>query len=146
MKPLKSRQAIAWLRTEPGFARLGEQAARLAGLQQDLTRCMPALALTVVALERDTLVVGAAHAAVAARVRQLEPTLVASLRRCGWKIDRIRFKPQWRPGAAAPVHAAKTSPGPAAIAGIAALSERIEDPRLKAALRRMADRHGGRSG
>jgi hypothetical protein len=146
MKPLKSRQAIAWLRTEPGFARLGEQAARLAGLQQDLSRCMPALALTVVALERDTLVVGAAHAAVAARVRQLEPTLVASLARCGWKIDRIRFKPQWRPEPPAPAQAVKTSPGPAAIAGIAALSERIEDPRLKAALRRMANRHGGRPG
>jgi hypothetical protein len=146
MKPLKSRHAVAWLRTEPGFARLGEQASRLASLQQDLTRCMPLLALTVVALERDTLVVGAAHAAVAARVRQLEPTLVAALGRCGWKIDRIRFKPQWRPVAAPPPRTPKASPGPDAIADISALSERIEDPRLKAALRRLATRHGGRPG
>jgi hypothetical protein len=141
MKPPTSRAAIAWLRTESGFARLGEQASRLASLQQDLDRCLPALSLSVIALERDTLVVGAAHAAVAARVRQLEPTLVAALGRCGWKIDRIRFKPQWRPVAAPAPRGAKPRPGAAAVAGIAALSERVEDPRLKAALQRLAARH-----
>ena len=76
MKPSrKSKPAIAWLRTEPGFARLGEQASRLAALQVDLQRCMPGLGLDVIALERDTLVVGAAHAAVAAKVPQVTPTL-----------------------------------------------------------------------
>jgi len=141
MKPQKSKQAISWLRTEPGFARLGEQAARLAALQEDLKQSMPTLALNVIALEKDTLVVGAAHAAVAAKVRQLEPTLVAALARRGWRIDRIRFKPQWRPLEAAPVRTVKNGPGPEATAGIEALSVLVEDPRLKAALHRLATRH-----
>jgi hypothetical protein len=142
MKPLKSKQAITWLRTEPGFARLGEQAARLAALQVDLKQSMPTLTLSVIALEKDTLVVGAAHAAVAAKVRQLEPTLIAALARRGWKIDRIRFKPQWRPIEAAAVRTVKQGPGPEATAGIEALSAQVEDPRLKAALHRLAARHG----
>jgi hypothetical protein len=144
MKPrTRSRNAVAWLRTEPGFARLGEQAARLADLQADLARCVPGLALTVVALERDTLVVGAAHAAVAAKIRQSTPTVLAALARQGWKIERIRFKPQWRPGPARPPRRQKDAPGAAAVASIAALAERVEDPKLKEALRRLAARHGG---
>lgn len=142
MKPFpRSRHAMAWLRNEPVLAALGEQASRLAALQADLERCAPGLGLAVVALERDTLVVGAAHAAVAAKVRQVGPTLVAGLVRAGWRIERIRFKPQWRPPAAAPARRPKQPPGERAVAEIAALSDRVEDPRLKAALRRLAARH-----
>lgn len=138
----KSRHAVAWLDAEPGFARLGEQVERLASLQSDLQRCVPGLGLRVVALERDTLVVGAAHAAVAAKVRQLSPTVLAALARCGWKIDRIRFKPQWRPAADGAPRRPKEAPGPRAIAQIAELADRVEDPGLKAALHRLAARHG----
>lgn len=141
MKPYSSRQAFAWLRTEPGFVRLGEQATRLAALQADLTRGVPTLPLTVVAFERDTLVVGAAHAAVAAKVRQMEPTILSALARRGWRIQKIRFKPQWRPEPARPKRRDQDMPGPEAVAGIEALSDRVEDPRLKAALRRLAKRH-----
>lgn len=148
MKPApRSRPAIDWLQAEPGFARLGEQAARLAALQADLRECVPGLALTAIALERDVLVVGAAHAAVAARVRQTGPSVVAALGRRGWRIASIRFKPQWRPSQAPRPRLEKGAPGPDAVAGIAALSERVDDPRLKAALRRFAARHGaGRGG
>ncbi len=138
----KSRHAVAWLEAEPGFARLGEQVERLASLQSDLQRCVPGLGLRVVALERDTLVVGAAHAAVAAKVRQLSPTVLAALGRCGWKIDRIRFKPQWRPTGDGVPRRPKEAPSPRAIARIAELADRVEDPGLKAALRRLAARHG----
>jgi hypothetical protein len=147
MKPaLRSRPAIDWLQTEPGFARLGEHAARLAALQADLGECVPGLALTAIALERDVLVVGAAHAAVAARIRQTAPTVVAALARRGWRIASIKFKPQWRPAQAPVARVAKGAPGPDAVAGLAALSERVDDPRLKAALRRFATRHGAARG
>jgi hypothetical protein len=141
--PARARNAEAWLRAEPGFAALREQAARLADLQADLARCVPGLGLVAVALERDLLVVGAAHAAVAAKVRQVEPTIVAALAQRGWAIRRIRFKPQWRPAPGGPARAPKSAPGPGAIAEVAALAERVEDPALKAALRRLAARHGG---
>jgi len=141
IKPAASRHAVSWLEREPGFARLGEQAARLAALQAELAREAPAMALTVIALERDTLVVGAPHAAVAARLRQLTPSLVAALARRGWRVERIRFKPQWRPAPLPPPRAAKAAPGPGAVAGIRALSDTVDDPRLRAALRRLAARH-----
>jgi len=146
MKPTAARHAVRWLEREPGFARLGEQAARLVELQAELTRQAPTLALTVIALERDQLVVGAPHAAVAARLRQMEPSLVAALARRGWRIERIRFKPQWRPVPGPPPRAAKSAPGAAAIAEIRALSERVDDPRLRAALRRLAARHAPPAG
>ncbi|HYF57883.1 MAG TPA: DciA family protein [Burkholderiaceae bacterium] len=142
LKPSASRPALAWLRTEPVFARLGEQASRIAAVQADLLETMPGLAVTVIAFEQDTLVVGARHAAVAARVRQLEPTLLAALRRRGWKLDRIRFKPQWQAPPAAPVRRVKDSPGADAVARLEELSEQVGEGRLRAALRRMAARHG----
>ena len=142
MKPApRSRPVIDWLQAEPGFARLGEQAARLAALQADLRECVPGLALTAIALERDVLVVGAAHAAVAARIRQTGPSVLAALGRRGWRIASIRFKPQWQPSQAPAARTAKAAPGPDAVACVDALSERVEDPRLKAALRRFAARH-----
>jgi hypothetical protein len=51
MKPPRSRNALSWLTAEPSFARLGEQAARLAALEADVRRALPGLALTVVAFE-----------------------------------------------------------------------------------------------
>ena len=142
MKPFpRTRNASSWLRHEPVFAALGEQAARLTALQADLEQAMPGLGLVVVALERDTLVVGAAHAAVAAKVRQIGPTVLAGLARRVWKIEKIRFKPQWRPVAVVTPRRPKEAPSAQAIAAIDALSDRIEDPRLRAALRRLASRH-----
>jgi hypothetical protein len=144
MKPpsRRARHAVDWLQAEPGFARLGEQAARLAAIEADLRECVPGLVLTAVAFERDVLVVGAAHAAVAAKIRQMGPTVVAALGRRGWKVASIRFKPSFRPVATPAPRLVKGTPTPDAAAGFAALSERVDDPRLKAALRRFAARHG----
>lgn len=143
MKPPATRQAIAWLQSEPAFARVGEQSARLAALQQDLRRSQPTMNLTVVAYENGQLVVGAAHAALAAKVRQIEPSLVASLSGRGWKVDSIRFRTQWRPDVPTRPRPEKGSPGSAAVANISALAQQIEHPALSEALRRLASRHGG---
>lgn len=142
LKPFpRSAQALRWLRGEPAFAQVREQAARLAALQQTLREVMPGLDLTVLALDRDTLVVGARHAASAARVRQVGPTLLAALSRAGWRIEQIRFRTRWQPPSDGPRRPPKATPGPRAIAAIAALSEQVDDPRLRAALARMAARH-----
>lgn len=142
MKKSTSRSAIDWLHREPVLARLGEQADRLAALQVALDRLAPGLSLVVIACERDVLVVGAPHAAVAARLRQSTPSLVAALAHEGWRIERIRFKPQWRPSPQPRRDKQVTPPGAAAVAGLAALAETVEEPRLRAALRRLARRHG----
>jgi hypothetical protein len=143
MKTPPQKAAIAWLRTEPAFAALGEQAARMAALERDLRSALPGIALTVVSFERSQLVVGAAHAAVAAKVRQIEPSLIAALRQRGWQVDAIRFKPHWRPPAAAIVRPVKAAPGESAVAQVAALARQIRHTGLSEALSRLARRHGG---
>jgi len=143
MKTPPQQAAIAWLRTEPAFAALGEQSARMAALERDLRSALPGIALTVVSFERSQLVVGAAHAAVAAKVRQIEPSLIAALRQRGWQVDAIRFKPHWRPPAAAIVRPVKAAPGESAVAQVAALARQIRHTGLSEALSRLARRHGG---
>jgi hypothetical protein len=143
MKTPPQKAAIAWLRTEPAFAALGEQAARMAALERDLRSALPGIALTVVSFERSQLVVGAAHAAVAAKVRQIEPSLIAALRQRGWQVDAIRFKPHWRPPAVPIVRPVKAAPGENAVAQVAALALQIRHSGLSEALSRLARRHGG---
>jgi hypothetical protein len=141
MKPPRSRNALSWLTAEPSFARLGEQAARLAALEADVRRALPGLALTVVAFEHKQLVVGANHAAMAAKVRQVEPTLIAALGRKGWAVDKVRFKPLFRAPVANAPRRDTLPPGADAVAHIADLSQQVEHPGLKDALARLAARH-----
>jgi hypothetical protein len=141
-KAAKSRHALAWLGTEPGFAQLRERTRRLAALQEDLRRCVPGVALDAMSLENGVLVVGAAQAAVAARIRQVGPSILAELNRRGWKVERIRFKPRLAPSGG-PRREPKQPLGANAVASVAALSESVTDPKLREALRRLARRHGG---
>jgi hypothetical protein len=143
MKPPRSRNVLSWLSAEPAFARLGEQATRLAALEADVRRALPGLSLTVVAFEHKQLVVGASHASMAAKVRQVEPTLIAALGRQGWAVEKVRFKPLFRAPAAPIARRDKTAPGADAVAHITDLSQSIEHPGLKDALARLAARHSG---
>jgi hypothetical protein len=142
MPPRKppSRHALTWLGADPAFARAGEHAARLATLQEAVTRCLPDVPVAVVALERDTLVLGAAHAAVAARLRQQAPTVLAALAREGWAIGRLKVRPRWRPTPTRPTRAPRPGPGAAAALGLRSLAEGVADPRLAGALQRLSRR------
>jgi hypothetical protein len=144
MRPLqKSRHALAWLRSEPGFAPLGEQARRLSALQDDLQLCAPTLRLSVISLVGGSLSVSAEHPAMAAKLRQTAPTLVAAMTHRGWKISRIRFKPQIG-RAPPPVRPPKAPPGDKAVAMVAAAADTIHDPALRAAMKKFAARHSQR--
>lgn len=141
-RPSKSRHALAWLDAEPGFAQLQERVRRLASLQQDLRDCVPNVALNAVSLDKGVLVVGAAQASAAAKIRQFGPSILGELNRRGWKVEQIRFKPliaRSRGAARQP----KDRVGVEAVASVAALAESVGDPRLRDALRRLARRHGG---
>src|SRR5215210_5394386 len=94
MKPRVGRHALSWLGEEPAFARVAEHSRRMRELQRDVARCVPAMTLTVLALDRDALVLAAPHAGIAAKLRQFEPTLIAGLAERGWRVTRIRFRPQ----------------------------------------------------
>jgi len=66
---------------------------RLSALEKDLRQIQPRLDLTPLKLSDQILVVTAGSPAVAARLRQFEPSLVAGLRARGWLVGRIRFRP-----------------------------------------------------
>jgi hypothetical protein len=136
------RHALAWLGGEPEFAQLRDRVRRLGDLQRALARCVPGVSLNVVSLEAGVLVIGAAQASAAAKVRQFGPTLLAELNREGWRVERIRFKPRL-PEAPRARPVPKPPLAQAAIERVAALADSVADPRLRDALRRMARRHGG---
>lgn len=97
--------------------------------------------LTVIAFQGGRLVVGAAHAAVAAKMRQVEPSLIAALTRDGWVVESVRFKSHWQAAENGRTRAIKPAPGASAIACVAALSEQVQHTQLRDALRRLAERH-----
>jgi hypothetical protein len=66
---------------------------RLSALEKDLQQIQPKLGLKPLKLVNQILVVTAGSSAIAARVRQFEPSLVEGLRARGWLVGRIRFRP-----------------------------------------------------
>jgi hypothetical protein len=88
------RLPLDWLAGQPGFRDLAAHARRLAELQTAVDRCAPIGGLVVTSLEGGTLVLTTRAAAWAAKLRQFEPSLVASLTAGGWQVSRIKIRPQ----------------------------------------------------
>ncbi len=105
---------------------------------------MAPMQLKVIALDEGRLLLGANHAAVAARLRQREPTLVCHLVARGWPVSSVRFRPPRMPDTpATPPARPKGIPQAAAVAALGRLADRVRHPELSNALQRFARRHGG---
>lgn len=145
MGPTAPRHALGWLSDEAQFRSLTDRARRLLALQADLRACAPALGLVAMDLERETLVVGTPGAGAAAKLRQLEPTIVADLASRGWQVKRIRFRPQ-PIGSAPPVRPfeTRTEIPQAALDAMSTLAEQASDERLKQALTNLVAARGRR--
>ncbi|HMN79495.1 MAG TPA: hypothetical protein PKA20_06145 [Burkholderiaceae bacterium] len=144
MKPLPARPAADWLARQPGFQDLAAHSSRLARLQADLDRCAPMKGLVVNSLTDSVLVVTTRTAGLAAKLRQCEPSLLAGLTRSGWKVSRIRIRPQPQRAADRPPAPAVRQKSPVPAAALAQLNEligRTEDGPLKEALAAMVRRH-----
>ena len=146
MGPSAPRHALGWLGEQAQFRSLTDRARRLLALQADLRACAPSLGLVAMDLEQETLVVGTPGAGAAAKLRQLEPTIVADLAGKGWQVKRIRFRPQ-PVGSAPPVRPFETRGDipPAALEAISALAEQTSDERLKEALTNLVSARGRRA-
>jgi hypothetical protein len=108
---------------------------RLSALEKDLQQIQPRLALKPLKLANQILVVTAGSPAVAARLRQFEPSLIEGLRARGWLVGRIRF----RPIAAhdippLPTPREKEPVSPKVLSELQAFEEDEMNPELKAAL------------
>ena len=134
MRPNAPRHALGWLDQEAGFRALADRAQRLLALQEDLRRSAAGLELTALGVEHDCLLVGTPGAAVAAKLRQMEPTIVEDLYSRGWQIKRIRFRPQPKAGSAAARFEARAAIPASALARLGDLAKETSSPALKEAL------------
>jgi hypothetical protein len=89
----KRASAIDWLKVEPAFREVASRLASMVELQAMVSASYSQSPLTVLSLSEDgTLAIAARNAAEAARLRQLEPTLVDNLRRRGAAVARLRIR------------------------------------------------------
>lgn len=120
------------------------RAEDLSRLQTDLESCAPVRGLAVASLDDGVLLLIAHNAAVASKVRQFEPSLVAGLSRSGWKITKIKVRPQptrYEGIAPAPRSGADKPPIPEqALDDLSALAREVEQGPLQDALNRLVAR------
>jgi hypothetical protein len=125
------------------FAMLRAGVEQIAALERDLAQLLPEYLATSVApgfVKDGALTVFAAHSALAARLRHLEPRLVAELQQRGWNVRTLAVKVRPR-AAAAPQPPKEARMTPVGAAALRSLSEALPPSPLKAALARMVDRH-----
>lgn len=94
MKPVDARRPLEWLGGQSVFDDLALQAGRLIELQKLLDQCAPLKGLQIKALDQTVLVVSAPSASIAAKFRQFEPSVLRTFSERGWKVSRIRVRPQ----------------------------------------------------
>jgi len=129
------------------FAALRAGVEQVASLQRDLTALLPDYLANHVepgSIKDGTLTLFAAHNALAARLRQVEPRLLAELQKRGWPVSalRVRVRPKDAPEPPHVKQACMTTVGAAALRELA---DHLEPSPLQAALARMAARHGAKS-
>ena len=131
------------LRRTDAFVALRAGVEQIASLEKDLRELLPDYLGSSVEpgfIKDGVLALFAAHNALAARLRHLEPRLLSDLQQRGWSVNslRIRVRPQ-AVKEPPPVKQARMSP--AGADALHALSESLAPSPLQAALARMAARH-----
>lgn len=140
-----AREAIDWLRSQPQAMDLAVQARRLAQLQLTIDQISPLAGLRVASCEGRSLVLIGPSAALAAKFRHAEQSMVAGLQAAGWGIDQIRVKVRPLVPEPAPPPREPKAPVPvAALHALDALRADSEAGALRDALTRLLDRHAQR--
>ncbi|CAB3763509.1 DUF721 domain-containing protein [Paraburkholderia humisilvae] len=136
------RLADVLARTD-AFSALRAGVEQIAALERDLSELLPDYLATSVEpgfIKDGVLAIFAAHNALAARLRHLEPRLLADLQQRGWLVDSLKIRVRPKPlEASTPLKQARmTRVGADALHQ---LSESLAPSPLQAALARMAARH-----
>jgi hypothetical protein len=125
------------------FAALRAGVEQIAALERDLKQLLPSYLSASVEpgfIKEGVLSLFAAHNALAARLRHLEPTLLSELQQRGWAVNtlkvRVRPQPIKEPP---PIKQARMTP--AGADALRELSETLAPSPLQAALAKMAARH-----
>ncbi|WP_153099328.1 DUF721 domain-containing protein [Paraburkholderia hayleyella] len=145
--PRSLQPAVEVLNRADTFAALRAGIEQIAALQRDLRQLLPDYLATSIEpgfIKNGVLALFAAHNALAARLRHLEPRLLADLQQRGWAVNtlKIRVRPQTLKEPQPVKQARMTS---TAVAALQALSESLAPSPLQAALARMSARHQSHS-
>lgn len=146
---MPGKPVVDWLQLGSETAPLARQAARHMALQRLYAQLVPAAVAAmsrVAALRGDTLHLAAMNGAVAAKLRQLAPTLVNQIRERDHEVNRIQVAVQGATAGPAPAPCKRARLPQQALPAIEALAERVQDPPLREALARMARRHRSHNG
>ncbi|RKP51191.1 DciA family protein [Trinickia fusca] len=142
-RPPKPQPVAEVLGRTDVFAALRAGVEQTAALQRDLAELLPDYLATSVEpglLKDGSLALFTAHSALAARLRHLEPRLLADLQQRGWSVRALSVKVRPRPAKEPdPVKQARMTP--AGAEALHSLSETLAPSPLQAALARMAARH-----
>ena len=129
--------ALQWLGEDEAFLRLQHDARRLMALQTTLTKVTGGLDVRAVRLDGTTLCVTVTGPAMAARLRQIEPLAVATLRQQGWAVEKLRSRSRPpEPVANPPI--ARPKPPAAATAALQSLALRLEASPLRLGVLKLA--------
>lgn len=125
------------------FAALRAGVEQIAALEKDLRELLPDYLATSVEpgfIKEGVLALFAAHNALAARLRHLEPRLLADLQQRGWPVHALKIRVRPQP-LKQPPRAKQARMTPAGADALQALSESLAPSPLQEALARMAARH-----
>jgi hypothetical protein len=136
------RLADVLARTD-AFSALRAGVEQIAALERDLAELLPDYLATSVEpgfIKDGVLAIFAAHNALAARLRHLEPRLLADLQQRGWPVESLKVRVRPKPlEAPPPVKQARMTR--AGAEALHELSESLAPSPLQTALARMAARH-----
>jgi len=129
--------ALQWLGEDDAFQRLQHDARRLMALQATLAKVTGGLDVRAVRLDGTTLCVTVTGPSMAARLRQIEPLAIATLRQEGWAVEKLRSRSRPpEPVANPPV--ARPKPPAAAVAALQSLALRLEASPLRSGVLKLA--------
>ena len=141
--PPRPRPVAEVLGRADAFAALRAGVEQIAALERDLAQILPSYLATGIEpgfIKDGVLTLFAAHNALAARLRHLEPSLLADLQQRGWAVNALRVRIRPQPAKEPPPikQARMTAAGADAVRE---LSETLAPSPWHAALAKMATRH-----
>jgi hypothetical protein len=145
--PRKPQALADVLDRTDAFRALRAGVDQVAALQRDLAKLLPDYLASNVEpgfIKDGVLALFAGHNALAARLRHIEPRLLADLQQRGWAVDslKIRVRPQAMKEATPPKQARMSAAGASALSELA---ETLAPSPLQEALAKMAARHGAKA-
>ncbi|MFP3551546.1 DciA family protein [Paraburkholderia sp. SIMBA_049] len=139
----RPQAVVEVLNRTDAFAALRAGVEQVAALERDLAELLPDYLATSVEpgfIKDGVLALFAAHNALAARLRHMEPRLLSDLQQRGWPVNalKIRVRPQ---SVKEPPRVKQARMSRAGADALHELSETLEPSPLREALARMAARH-----